>query len=269
MPKFLEDAKAEWQKLPTAGKVAIGGGIGLFILYLAYTHSQGGTTSASGLTAAGLPATSGTTQAPSGAFPSTQSGDSTVPFIPSGVNPVFDSQGGLVAFQQGAVGQPSSSGTTTPPPGPTSPPVTNPLTYLARGQMGSTNTSGIGIRNQPGGPNTQTTSNIGYGQPVQISGPAVQGQNNNPVTSGVANTNLWYPVTGGGYVSAADVVPSGGGGESLPSYIRNLTHYQVSYGDNLNAVAMQLRIRGGLPVWMQHNGNPENIVHGMRLEIPR
>ncbi len=260
MANFLQDAKAEWQKLPTAGKVAIGGGIAVFLLYLAYTHQQGGTTtSASGLTSGGLPATSGTTQAPQGAFPGVQSGDSTVPFVPSGVNPVFDSQGGLVAFQQSAVGNPSSSGSVSPPPSST------PPSNTSSGFLGL-----IGANANVNFKDRTYIDSSGKSVPIPIasSDKLVQGSEN----------RVWYVHNGQQYlltsgkgppVQPQGNTPSGGGGESLPSYVRNLTHYQVQYGDNLNRVAQQLRIQGGLPAWMQHNGNPETIFHGMRLEIPR
>lgn len=79
---------------------------------------------------------------------------------------------------------------------------------LARARMGSSNGAGIGVRSQPGGSGTKTIRNIAFGAPVMIIGPAVNGGPNNAVTPGVAQSNQWYPVQGGGYVSAADVVIS-------------------------------------------------------------
>jgi len=117
---FAQDAKAQWEKLPKGGKIAIGGGVLLLLFIMVYKHQSGGgstgtTTSASGMMSGNLPATNeNSTQAPAGAFPGVQSGGSSVPFLPNGVNPVYDAQGGLVAFQQAAAGNPSASGSVSP-----------------------------------------------------------------------------------------------------------------------------------------------------------
>jgi hypothetical protein len=98
---------------------------------------------------------------------------------------------------------------TQPPPPTSGPPATSPgfgdFWATVRARIGSASSAGIGIRNQPGGDGTLTTSNIAYGRSVDIIGPAVTGGYNNPVTKGVTNSNVWYPVKGGGYVSAADL----------------------------------------------------------------
>lgn len=61
---------------------------------------------------------------------------------------------------------------------------------------------GIPIRSAPTATNNDITSYAGYGSKLQITGPAVSGTSNLGGTSG---TNFWYPVAGGGYVSAFDV----------------------------------------------------------------
>jgi hypothetical protein len=59
---------------------------------------------------------------------------------------------------------------------------------------------GIPVRSTPGGKQTGVDP---FGSQVQISGPAVTGASNLPGTS--AGSNLWYPISSGGYISAADI----------------------------------------------------------------
>lgn len=251
---WFGDAIEEWKKLPTWGKIGIGGGIAIFVGYLIYTRSQGGSTSSTnGLTAGGLPATSGTTQA-SSPYPGVQSGDSNVPVLPSGINPVFDAQGGLVAFQQQAA---TPSQTASPPPS-----NTPPASSGYAGLLGPNVAVNFG--------NKTYTDATGKSVPIPIASgdTLVQGSQN----------RVWYQDKGQQYLLTSGIgppvqpqgnTPSGGGGESVPSYVRNLSHYHVQYGDNLNTIASQLHIPGGVSAWLAHNGNPETIRHGMTLEIPQ
>lgn len=257
---YLDDVKAEWAKLPTWGKIGIGGGIGVVLLLLVLKHQQstGTTTSASGLTSGSLPATNDTSsQAPAGAFPGVTSGSSSVPFLPNGVNPVYDAQGGLVAFQQAAAGNPSAGGSVSPPPTPTA----NPLAYL--GLLGAN--ANVNFKN-----NTYIDS-TGKSVPIPIA-------SGDKLVQGSAG-RVWYTDTGGQHLLTSGSGPAinpttntpftgGGGGESVQSYARGLREYHVSYGDNLHTVANQLRIKGGLPAWLEHNGNPTDFFHGMTLKVP-
>lgn len=262
---FVGDTVEEWKKLPTWGKFAVGGGLALIVIYLIYTRSQGGkstgtTTSASGMMSGNLPATNDTSsQAPAGAFPGVQSGGNNVPFLPSGINPVYDAQGGLVAFQQAAAGNPSASGSVSPPPSNT-PPASNPLAYM--GLLGAN--ANVNFKN-----NTYVDS-TGKSVPIPIAAgdKLVQG----------SQGRVWYTDSGGQHLLTSGSGPAinpttnkpfqGGGGESWQSHTRGLREYTVSYGDNLHTIASQLRIKGGLPAWLEHNGNPTDFFHGMTLKVP-
>jgi hypothetical protein len=255
---FLEDTKAQWNKLPTAGKVAVGGGLVVILLVMVYKHQSGGTTtSASGLTSGGLPATSSTPQAPAGAFPGVQSGNSSVPFLPSGINPLYDQQGGLVAFQQAAAGNPG--GSVSPPPTPAVSPFSGFFGLLGANAK-------VNLKN-----NTYLDS-TGKSVPIPIA-------SGDKLIQGTSN-RVWYTDTAGQHLLTSGIGPAidprtnqpfvgGGGGESLPSYARSLTHYQIQYGDNLHTVANQLGIKGGLPAWLEHNDNPYAFYHGMSLKVPQ
>jgi hypothetical protein len=259
---FAQDAKAQWEKLPKGGKIAIGGGVLLLLFIMVYKHQSGGgtSTSASGMTAGSLPATNETSsQAPAGAFPGVQSGGNNVPYLPSGINPVYDAQGGLVAFQQAGAGNPSASGSVSPPPS-SGPPASNPLAYL--GLLGAN--AKVNFQNRTYVDSTGKSVPI----PIGANDKLVQGSDN----------RVWYTNSGGQHLLTSGSGPAinpttntpfaGGGGESLQSYARGLREYHVSYGDNLHTVASQLRIKGGLAAWLAHNGNPTNFFHGMTLKVP-
>ena len=64
---------------------------------------------------------------------------------------------------------------------------------------------GVPIRSQAAATTTDTIGYAAYGSKIQITGPAVSGTSNLGGTSG---TNYWYPVAGGGFVSAFDVQSS-------------------------------------------------------------
>ncbi len=64
---------------------------------------------------------------------------------------------------------------------------------------------GVPIRSAPTATPTDTTGYAGYGTKIQVIGPAVAGTSNLGGTNG---TNFWYPVAGGGYVSAFDLQSS-------------------------------------------------------------
>ena len=141
MPGWLEDTKETWNKLPTWGKWGVGltvlavVGIALYELYSSQQASAAGaTTQASGDTTGASGDTSG--GGGGGAYPTTTSGNSTVPVLPAGVNPVYDSQGNLIAFSSGSSGavvppnqnapQPSTTIPSDTTPGPVTPTITPP-----------------------------------------------------------------------------------------------------------------------------------------------
>jgi hypothetical protein len=255
---FVGDTIEEWKKLPTWGKFAVGG-VAVVVIFLAIRARQQGattTTNATGpVSGSSLPPTSNTSsQGSSSAFPGVQSGSSSVPFLPSGINPVYDNSGGLVAFQQ----QPPTSA--SPPPSPASPPAQNPLAYT--GLVGPN--ASINFQNRT----YKNSSGQNVPLPLNANDQLVQG----------SQGRVWYTNGGGQHLLTSGQGPAinptsntpftGGGGESFPSYARHLQSYTVRYGDNLASVATQLNIPGGLPAWLEHNNYPQEFSHGMILKIP-
>jgi hypothetical protein len=264
---FVGDTIEEFKKLPMWGKVALGGGVAVIVIVFIYKAKSAGGSAATSTT---LPATTNpSTQGVASMFPGVQSGSSSVPFVPSSVNPVYDAQGGLVAFQQAAVGNPGATGSVSPPTGASG-------TTGSTGATGSTDSPSQGYAGLLGANAIVNFQNRTYqnaqGQNVPIPIPGadklVQGSQN----------RVWYTDTGGQHlltqgngplINPTTNKPAGGGGESLPSYARGLRTYTVHYGDNLASVATKLRIPGGLSGWMEHNGFPSDFYHGMVLSIPR
>lgn len=245
---FVGDTVEEFKKLPLWGKVVVGA-IGLVVVYLLYKKfTSGGGTSTSGTQPA---------MSPSGAqspFPTVQSGGSSVPVIPSGVNPVYDQSGGLTAFQTAA---------------PSAPAPTN-LFATIRNAMSSGGTSaydtahpeGIPVRSTPGG---AVTGSVGFGQTIQLANtPPVTGPSNFGANSTSGSTQ-WDQLSNGGYVSAYDVANTsqGGGAESWQSMLQRLKTYTPQRGDNMNEVSRKL----GLNSWQDFNAS--GFEHGKPISIPR
>ncbi len=69
----------------------------------------------------------------------------------------------------------------------------------------TTHPQGIPIRSAPAANANDTTGYRGYGTKIQVVGPAVAGSSN---LGGSNGTNFWYPIAGGGYVSAFDLQSS-------------------------------------------------------------
>jgi len=106
------DVAEEWHKLPTWGKFAVGG---LFIAVASIGYYEFSKSKSSGVTPQGGNAGSLGDLSGAGAnqFPTVPGGNTgTVPILPGGICPVFDSSGNLVAFGPctGATG-----GTNKPP----------------------------------------------------------------------------------------------------------------------------------------------------------
>lgn len=110
---FVGDTVEEWKKLPTWGKIAIGVLLVGVAAYALYQRSQGQTAQQAAASTAGTPGGSAT----GGQSPFPMVGN--LPVLPSNVNPVYDSSGNPVAFQQSPppVPTPTPTPTPTPPPG--------------------------------------------------------------------------------------------------------------------------------------------------------
>lgn len=65
--------------------------------------------------------------------------------------------------------------------------------------------AGVPIRSAPAANSTDTTSYAPFGSKIQVTGPAISGSSN---LGGNNGTAFWYPVAGGGYISAFDVQSS-------------------------------------------------------------
>jgi len=118
---FVGDSVEEFKKLPTWGKFAA---IGVLIVvgYLAYRAKSASTTAqqaaASTASTDPLGSTGAATTGTQSPFPMVGS----LPVLPNNVNPIFDSSGNPIAYQQAPnapTGTTSSTGTTTSPTGTT------------------------------------------------------------------------------------------------------------------------------------------------------
>lgn len=290
---WLGDSVEEFKKLPTWGKVLAVGTLGL-VAFLGYSAYRNRAASSGNSQATSLQPTS---NAPGSSSPFSMIGND--PLLPSNVNPLYDPQGNLVAFQQGAAPGSAPTSTATPPsqvgstPNPpsssgsnSSNPVSNAVqtvtNWFARQRMGSVQAQGINIRSSPGGP---VVGYIPYGSAVSPTGSAVSGPSNNPQTKGVANSTQWIPVKGG-YVSAADLTSTtssnsspavinksnsssqtstGGGAESWQSWLQRFKPqtYVPQVGDNMNEVAAKLGLKGG---WQAFGVS--SFEHGVPIKIP-
>lgn len=264
---FVGDTIEEFKKLPMWGKIALGAAVVvvLYLLYMKFSQSAASPVSqSSGNLQPGIPGGSSGTQSP---FPSVPSGQNSVPLIPSNTSPVYDAQGNLIAFQPQAT-------PTAPPQSPTAnimpeqqspgapPPTTNPnMGYF--GLLGKN--IAVNFKNR--------TYKNAQGQDVPIPIPAgdklVQGSQN----------RVWYTDAGGQHLLTSGVGPAidpttntpakGGGGMSWQSYVHGLGSYTIQPNDNLASRAAQLKIPGGLPAWLDFNGNPSSFNVGDRLKVPR
>lgn len=238
---FVGDTVEEFKKLPPWGKVAVGVVV-LAVVYIAYKGYATARSSAPSQSTSLQPTTNASgSQSP---FPQIPSGDTSVPLLPQGVNPLYNSQGGLTGYQQSAP-PPSTVGATPNPPatvtGSTPPPfygILGPgLNYdQAKKALPGVNLISGGQNRvwevSPEGVQTLVTS--GYGPPVTNSG---YKKGEGPPTPGAT---------------------AGGGGMSLSSYT-------VSAGENLRDTFAKL----GLNWHAIHalNGSPPNYNHGDKLRL--
>src|SRR5271157_2955545 len=249
---FIGDTIEEFKKLPTWGKVlAVAlGAVGAYVVYSSITGKSSSPQTVSSATPSGVSASGTTSSSPtaSQAFPSVSSGDTSVPYIPNNVNPIYGPQGQLEAYQSA----PSSTTATTP----SSTTATTPTGYL--GLLGPN--VAVNFKN--------STYTNAQGQQVAI--PIATGDK---LVQGSQN-RVWYTDSGGQHLLTSGVGPAidpttnkpmGGGGKSVQSGLRT---YTVQYGDNLHSVASQLKIKGGLPAWLDHNGWPRAFFHGQELKVP-
>jgi hypothetical protein len=107
---FFQDAVEEFKKLPTGGKIAIGG-IVVLVGYLGYRAYEANAASNAASQQASAADTSGTN---SGYASVPGPGGSSIPILPSGLTPLFDANGNLIGWQQ------TGQGTTPPVTPPTS-----------------------------------------------------------------------------------------------------------------------------------------------------
>ena len=104
---------------------------------------------------------------------------------------------------------PTPTPTPTPKPVPTPTPTPHPAAphVRARGSnpayygWDKNEPQGVPLRKTPQG---GSAGYAAYGSNLTITGPGVQGTSNTP--KGVPGSTLWYPVQGGAYISASDVV---------------------------------------------------------------
>jgi|SRR5579863_1594679 len=113
---FFQDAVEEFKKLPTGGKIAIGG-IVVLVGYLGYRAYEANAASNAASQQASAADTSGTN---SGYASVPGPGGSSIPILPSGLTPMFDANGNLIGWQQTGQGTqpPVNPPTPTPTPGP-------------------------------------------------------------------------------------------------------------------------------------------------------
>jgi hypothetical protein len=244
---FVGDTVEEFKKLPTWGKVAVGIGV-VVVAYVAYQSYQSGKAGSSQATS--LPATTSTTGSQS-PFPQIQSGDTSVPLLPSGVSPLYNSQGGLTGYQQSAPSSPpppSTVGATpNPPSGPTTsgpPPFTGilgPGLNFAQAQK-DLGTLPAGDKLISGGENRVWEVNP---QGIQTL-----------VTSGTGP-----PVTNSGYPNGqGPPTPGAHGGGSM-----SIQSYTVHAGENVKESMAKLGLDWNKVSAL--NGFPSRLNHGDKLRL--
>ena len=115
---FVGDSVEEFKKMPTWGKVlAVAALLGV-AGYAIYQHNQANSQAATSANSANPDSSlMAGMQSPFSQVPTGNNGE-TVPYVPNGVNPIYDSQGNLVGWQQPA-SAPAPSPTPTPTPTPT------------------------------------------------------------------------------------------------------------------------------------------------------
>jgi hypothetical protein len=179
---WIGDIRDEWDKLPTWGKIAAAGVL-VVVAYLAW-RARAASSSAQNAAASTAGAATTGTQSP---FPMVGN----LPVLPNNVNPVFDSTGNPIAYQQG-------------PPPPTSTGITGLFGLAAP-------VSVFNVKNPPQtykGPNG-VTYKLNYG------GTGANGQQ-----------RIWgTPTTGGQGVL---LYGQGGGGMSMEAFMQNPWVYFVS-----------------------------------------
>jgi cytoskeletal protein RodZ len=145
---------------------------------------------------AGLPYgyTAGNGPTDNSAFPSFSNGTTSIPYLPAGVNPIYDPNGNLVGYQQA----PASS--TTPTSTTETGVVRTRNNSPASSAYDAKNAAGVPVRKTPGG---AVAGYASYGSELQITGAPVTGPSN--FASGANGSTLWYP-TAQGYVSAFDII---------------------------------------------------------------
>lgn len=119
---FIGDSVEEFKKLPTWGKVAAVGVL-VVVAFLAWrAHAASSSAQTAAASTAGSPLGSAGAAATGTQSPFPMVGN--LPVLPGNVNPVFDSSGNPIAFQQGPTGSPPSTnpGPIPMPPGPNPPP---------------------------------------------------------------------------------------------------------------------------------------------------
>lgn len=267
---WVGDSVEEFKKLPTWGKVGVGI-LFVGVAYLGYKAYSNRGSSGTALTMQGNLQPTNNQPGGSSPFPQVQSGDSSVPLLPSNVNPLFNSSGGLVGYQSGYT--PSS----TPPDQVGATPNSPSLVETIRNRF-TGNTSdydkahpeGVPVRSSPSSGNNVIGS-LGYGASVNATNPTQGGGNFSP-TQG---DTQWYQIQyqgKTGYVSGHDiqfspqVQPSstakGGGSMSWQSRVFRLTHYTPQLGDNMNEVSRKL----GYGNWRELG--QEQFIHGERFKLP-
>lgn len=251
---WVGDSVEEFKKLPTWGKI----GVGLLFVGVAYLGYRAYSNRGSSGTALNMQGSLQPTNNPPGGsspFPQVQSGDSSVPLLPSNVNPLFNSSGGLVGYQSGYT--PSATSTSSTPPSqvgatPNSPSIVETIRTRFTGNTSAydqNHPEGVPVRSSPQSGNNVIGS-LGYGSSVSASNPT-QGGGNFSQNQG---DTQWYQVQyqgKTGYVSGHDIQFSpqvqqssgtvkGSGGMSWQSRVFRLSHYTPSVGDNMNEVARKL-----------------------------
>lgn len=117
---------------------------------------------------------------------------------------------------------------------------------------------GIPIRDIPGGEG-ETIGQIAYNSPVDIVGPVQQGTSNFAGSSG--GSTLWYPVKGGGYISAFDV----NAGATGPSLSTSMWPYPEM---NTHILAMQRGIGDSKMISLNPDISGDNIIYpGLRYNV--
>jgi hypothetical protein len=196
--EFLTKKTADLPNWAWLAVVVIGGGVGFYFVRRQNAATSTASTPGSSASANAL----NTTDTPDA---------STYEVGNQPVSPDY-STSGMPSSPVYVIGAPASG--TPPPTPPSTPPPTRTVTVRAKQTSGPNadydkSHSGVPIHAGTSG-QTPTLRLAPYGSQVQITGDAVIGASN--TGSGQGGSDYWYPVVGGGYLSAWDVVGMGGGG---------------------------------------------------------